>query len=139
MVIKQKQTALFICTHNSARSQIAEAFLRKKFGNRFHAFSAGTHPTSVHPLAVKVMAELGIDISNQSSKNVTEFLNEEIDYVVTVCDSAKETCPYFAGAKKYIHRSFENPVTDIGSDEKILNGFRRVRDEISCWIGEQFK
>lgn len=135
----QKKRVLFICTHNSARSQMAEGLLRSMHGDRYEVFSAGTHPRGVNPYAVKVMKEIGIDISHHRSKSVNEFLGMEIDYVVTVCDSAREECPYFPGGKNYIHRSFEDPSSAKGSEEEIMEVFRRVRDEIRDWINEFFE
>ena len=129
---------LFICTHNSARSQIAEGYLRFKKDSKYNISSAGTDPTRVNPFAVKVMKEIGIDISNHTSKHVNEFLNRQIDYVVTVCDSAKESCPYFPNGKKYLHMSFPDPSQSSGTDEEVLNTFRDVRDQIISWINSYF-
>ena len=105
MIIK----VLFICTHNSSRSQIGEGLLRALYGDRYEAYSAGTNPTRVNPYAIRVMKEIGIDISSQSSKSVDEFLYKKFDYVVTVCNHAKEECPMFPGARKYLHQDFEDP------------------------------
>ncbi len=129
-----KEKVLFICTHNSARSQIAEAFLRYFKGEKYEVYSAGTEPSVVNPYAIRVMAELGISMKNHFSKGVERFLNMEIDYVVTVCDHAKEVCPYFPGGKKYIHKSFEDPSASSGREEDILQKFREVRDRIREWI-----
>ncbi|MCX7975323.1 MAG: arsenate reductase ArsC [Candidatus Aminicenantes bacterium] len=131
-----KKKVLFVCTHNSARSQMAEGFLRFLYGDFYEALSAGTEPTGLHPLAVKVMAEVGIDISQQKSKSVDEFLNQEIDLVITVCDSAKEKCPYFPFGKKRIHESFPDPASIEGSEQDKLEAFRQVRDQIKKWISE---
>ncbi|MFX0113148.1 MAG: arsenate reductase ArsC [Candidatus Hodarchaeota archaeon] len=133
-----KELVLFICTHNSARSQMAEGFLRHLYGDRFEVHSAGTQPGRVHPYAVQVMAEVGIDLSKHHSKNVTEFPDLEIDYVVTVCDSAKEACPIFPGGKQTQHKSFEDPSAATGTQEQILNSFRHVRDQIRGWIEAEF-
>ncbi|MCS7258884.1 MAG: arsenate reductase ArsC [candidate division WOR-3 bacterium] len=133
-----RKKVLFICTHNSARSQIAEGLLNYLYGDKYEAFSAGTQPTQVHPYAIKVMQEIGIDISHHYSKSIQEFVNKEFDYVVTVCDSANETCPIFSNSKIRIHKSFENPVNFTGSEAEILNNFRKVRDEIKEWIVEFF-
>jgi arsenate reductase len=133
-----KRKVLFICTHNSARSQMAEGLLRTMYGDRYEAYSAGTKPTGVHPLAVRVMAEIGIDISHHRSKSVVEFLGAEFDYVVTVCDRAKESCPFFPGAREYIHVGFDDPAGFSGTEEESLSVFRRVRDEIKKWISETF-
>ena len=128
-----KKRVLFICTHNSARSQMAEAFLNSHYGDRYEAHSAGTEPTNVNPYAIKVMGEIGIDITNHRSKSIEEFRDENFDYVVTVCDHAKESCPFFPG-EKIIHKGFEDPSEFKGTEEEILVKIRRVRDEISAWI-----
>ena len=133
-----KQKVLFICTHNSARSQIAEGLLKAIYGERYEAYSAGTKPSSVNQFAINVMKEVGIDISKHRSKSVEEFLNMELDYVVTVCDNAKETCPFFPGGKKHLHQSFTDPSSFTGNDDEILEGFRKIRDEIKKWIEETF-
>jgi len=128
----------FICTHNAARSQMAEGYLRARYGDRFEAFSAGTVATEVHPLAVRVMAELGIDISGHRSKDLGVFIGEEMDVVVTVCDAAAATCPMFPGAKRTIHASFPDPSGATGTEEERLAVFRAVRDEIASWIDATF-
>ncbi len=134
-----KQKILFVCTYNSARSQMAEGLLNHLYGNKYVAFSAGIQPTQVNPYAIKVMQEIGIDISYHRSKSVQEFINQDIDYVVTVCDSANETCPFFPGYKQRMHQSFQNPSSYTGSEEEILNSFRQVRDEIKQWIENSFR
>ncbi|MGB9844129.1 MAG: arsenate reductase ArsC [Caldisericia bacterium] len=134
-----KKKILFICTHNSARSQMAEGLMIYFMNDEFSAFSAGTKPTKVNPFAIKVMKEIGIDISNHRSKSVLEFKGEKFDYVVTVCDSAKENCPFFPGAKEYLHKSFEDPSSFEGSEQEKLNKFREIRDEIKNFIFEKFK
>ncbi len=113
---KERKRVLFICTHNSVRSQIAEGFLNVRFGDRYRAWSAGTEPTQVNPLAIRVMAEAGIDISGHRSKGVEEFLNQDFDYVVTVCDHANETCPFFPGGKTRLHHGFQDPSSFEGSE-----------------------
>jgi arsenate reductase len=133
-----KKTILFICTHNSARSQMAEAFINSFHSAQYAAYSAGTEPTEVNPLAIKVMAEIGVAISNKKAKHVNLYKGQVFDYVVTVCDHAKETCPFFPGAKKYLHQGFEDPSTFTGTDEEKLSGFRRLRDEIRSWIESAF-
>jgi arsenate reductase len=133
-----KKTILFICTHNSARSQIAEALINRFNTEKYHAHSAGTEPTTVNPYTIKVMAELGIDISGNQTKHVNVYKGRNFDYVVTVCDHAKETCPFFPGAKKYLHQGFTDPSTFTGTEEEKLSGFRRVRDEIKSWIESTF-
>lgn len=125
---------LFICTHNSARSQMAEGLLRNMYPDRYESFSAGTEATRVHPMAVRVMVEIGIDISGHRSKSVKEFMGREFDYVVTVCSRAKETCPFFPGARQYLHKDFEDPSATTGSEEQMLAAFRRTRDEIKSWV-----
>jgi arsenate reductase (thioredoxin) len=125
-----KQRVLFLCTGNSARSQMAEALLRNIAGDRYATFSAGTAPAGLNPLAVAVMKELDIDISNQQSKRVERFIGESFDYVVTVCDRAKESCPTFPSARRLVHWTFDDPAAATGSEEDRLLFFRRVRDEI---------
>ncbi|MCS7202360.1 MAG: arsenate reductase ArsC [Dictyoglomus sp.] len=129
---------LFICTHNSARSQMAEGLMNALYKDKFLAFSAGTDPKGVNPLAIEVMKEIGIDISHHRSKSIEEFRGESFDYVVTVCDSAKEKCPFFPGGKKYIHKGFMDPSSFEGSYEEKLEIFRKVRDEIKKWLEEYF-
>jgi arsenate reductase (thioredoxin) len=122
-----KKRVLFLCTGNSARSQMAEGLLRKMGGERFDVCSAGTHPKGLHPRSIEVMSELGIDISKQLSKDVSIFSNEKFDYVITVCDRAKQHCPVFPGAEP-IHWGFDDPA-DVTGDKQVVV-FRRVRDEI---------
>lgn len=131
---EQKQTILFICTHNAARSQMAEGYLRARYGNRFEAFSAGTEPSEVHPAAIAVMAELGIDISAHRSKGLAEFMGQAMDMAVTVCDAAGARCPLFPWAVETVHASFPDPAAAQGDDEEVLEAFRRVRDAIASWI-----
>ena len=121
---------LFVCTHNSARSQMAEGFLRAMAGAHFEAASAGTEATRVHPLAILVMEEVGIDLTGHASKTIDAFLSQPWDYVITVCDSANERCPMFPGGTTRIHWSFDDPSQATGTDEDRLKKFRRVRDEI---------
>jgi arsenate reductase len=129
-----RRRVLFLCTHNSVRSQMAEGLLRHLAGDRFEVYSAGTEATSVRPEAIKVMAELGVDISGQESKTLDSYVDEPFDYVVTVCDDANEACPVFPGAKNRLHWSFRDPSRATGSDEARLRVFRRVRDEILARI-----
>lgn len=126
-----KTKILVLCTGNSCRSQMAEGFL-KSFDDQLQVFSAGTKPAEkVNPKAVKVMNELGIDISDQLPNNVNEYIPDSFDYVVTVCDNAKESCPVFTGDVKHrLHIGFEDPYEARGSDEEVLNTYRRIRDEI---------
>ncbi len=127
----QRSRVLFLCTHNSARSQMAEGLLRHLAGDRFEAMSAGTEATRVRPLAVRVMDEIGVDISGQESKTLERYLGEPFDYVITVCDDANEACPVFPGAKHRLHWSFEDPSRAEGSEEERLAVFRAVRDRIA--------
>lgn len=133
-----KKKVLFICTHNSARSQIAEGILRALYGDRYEAYSAGTHPTGVHSYAVKVMAEINIDISQHTSKSIERFKQIRFDYVITLCDKAKATCPFFPGAKKLIHKGFQDPSQFTSSPLEALAHFRQIRDEINDWIKKTF-
>jgi len=130
----EKKRVLFLCTGNSCRSQMAEGLLRYKAGDRFEVASAGTAPHLVHPFAVKVMEEIGIDISGHHSKSVKEFMNQGFDYIITVCDQAREACPVFPGGEKRIHWSLEDPVRAEGSEEEKLNIFRRIREELMSRI-----
>jgi arsenate reductase len=132
-----KHRVLFICTHNSARSQMAEGLLRQLGSDRFEVFSAGTEATFVRPLAIKAMAELGIDISKQQSKKLDRYLDEPFDDVITVCDTAAETCPIFPGAAHRRHWSFEDPSKATGSGDEQLAVYRRVRDEIRSRIEQE--
>lgn len=129
-----KQKVLFICTHNCARSQMAEGYLNARYGERYEAYSAGMEATKVHPLAIRSMSEIGIDISKHRSKDLMEFFDMDIDLVVTVCDSANAVCPMFPGANKSIHVSFPDPSEATGSEIEQMKVFRKVRDEITGWI-----
>src|SRR3989338_287187 len=121
---------LFLCTGNSARSQMAEGFLRHMAGDRFEVFSAGVKPTAVNLLVIKVMAEIGIDISKHMSKSVMEFIDQNFDYVVTVCGNAQKTCPVFPGEHEKIHWDLEDPAASEGSEEDKLKVFRKIRNDI---------
>lgn len=127
------QRVLFLCVHNSARSQMAEGLLRAWGGSRYEVESAGNEATEVRPLAIRAMAEIGIDISAQRSKSVAEFAGQDFDYAITVCDSAREACPYFP-ADHQLHWGFDDPSLATGSEEERLGVFRRVRDEIAARI-----
>jgi arsenate reductase len=129
-----KKRVLFICAHNSARAQMAEGLLRSLGGDQFEAFSAGTEATHIRSLAIKAMAELGIDISNQQSKTLERYLNEPFDEVITVCDTAAEACPLFHGAAKMKHWSFPDPSKATGSEAEQLAVYRHVRDDIRARI-----
>lgn len=134
----KKKKVLFICTHNSARSQMAEGILRSLYPERYEAYSAGTEPTELNPYTIEVMREMGIDISRQRSKSINEFSNKRFDYVITVCGQAKESCPFFP-EREVIHQGFLDPSQLKGTEEKILEGFRKVRDEIKEWIEKAFE
>jgi arsenate reductase len=125
-----KPRILILCTGNSARSQMAEGLMRHEAGGRFEVFSAGTRPSQVRPEAIAVMAEIGLDISSHRSKSVDEFVGQDLDFVITVCDNAKETCPVFPGAIKRLHWPFEDPAAVEGSEEVRKAAFRRIRDRI---------
>lgn len=126
----QPTRILFLCTHNSARSQMAEGLLRHIAGDRFEVHSAGTEATHVRPLAIRAMAEIGIDISVQRSKTMDEYLDQPFDYVITVCDRANESCPIFPGDPERIHWSFDDPAAARGSEDQQLAVYQRVRNEI---------
>jgi arsenate reductase len=129
-----KKTILFICVHNSARSQMAEGLVNALYSDRFQAVSGGTMATRVHPAAIKAMAEIGIDISGHRSKSIDEFEGRRFDYVVMVCDDKASDCPFFPGGREYIHHAFDDPAACQGTDEEVLACFRRSRDEIKAWI-----
>lgn len=135
-----KKKILILCTGNSCRSQMAEGFL-KSFNPDLEVYSAGTFPASkVSSKAIKVMNEIGIDISTGYPKDVNVFLNDSFDYVITVCDNAKESCPIFRGnVKEQIHIGFDDPVEAVGTEEEILSEFKRVRDEIKNRFLEFYK
>ncbi|MBA4114857.1 MAG: arsenate reductase ArsC [Rubrobacter sp.] len=137
MAVSKKSRILFLCTHNSARSQMAEGLLRHLAGDRFEVHSAGTEATSVRPEAVRVMAEVGVDISGQESKTLERYLGETFEYVITVCNDANEACPVFPGARNRLHWSFEDPSRATGTDEERLEVFRKVRDRIRSRIEEE--
>jgi len=132
----ERRRVLVLCTHNSARSQMAEGFLRALGGDRVDVESAGTEATRVHPLAIRVMDEVGIDLRAHTSKTLDRFLDERWDYVITVCDSANERCPLFPGAATRLHWSFDDPSAVTGAEAERLAGFRRVRDEIRARLRE---
>ncbi len=117
---------------------MAEALLQFRYGDQYEAFSAGTSPSRVNPWAIRVMAELGVDISGQVSEHVENYIDQDFDTVVTTCDAAQEACPWFPNATNQIHNSFEDPAGAAGSKERILGVFRRVRDEIDRWVQETF-
>ena len=125
--MSDKKRVLFLCTGNSARSQMAEGLLRKLAGDRYEVFSAGTQPKGVHPRTIEVMQEISIDVRSQTSKNVTQYQDQQFDYVITVCDRARQHCPIFPGAEP-VHWGFDDPVD--APEAKQLEAFRHVRDEI---------
>jgi arsenate reductase len=125
-----KKRILVLCTGNSARSQMGEGLFRTEGGDSFAVFSAGTRPSTVRPEAIAVMKEIGIDISGQRSKSVEEFSDQSFDYVVTVCDNARDNCPVFPAGAARFHWSFEDPAAVDGSDAERLSAFRRIRDQI---------
>ncbi len=150
-----KTKILFLCTHNSARSQMAEGLLRQIYGKRYEVFSAGTDPTQVNPLAIKAMAEIGIDISRQRSKSIDEFTETDIDLTVSVCQSSAKTLCKLCGpttfmgrpdvvnanlhkTKHYLVHGFDDPSEAEGTEEEKLAAFRKIRDEIKKWITEEF-
>ena len=145
---REKKKVLFLCTHNSARSQMAEGLLRAMYSDRYEAYSAGVAATSLDPRAVRAMLEIGIDISAQHSKSSQEFQDTVFDLAVTVCDRAKQACPICSTqvqrpsksprAKEVIHKSFADPAAAAGSEEEQLKVFRQVRDEIKEWISQTF-
>ena len=130
MLKKEHKKILVICTGNSARSQMAEGFL-KHYKKDWEIYSAGTQPVGLNPIAVGVMSEKGIDISGYKSKHIDLFSNMKFDYVITVCDNAKESCPVFPGNAEYIHWSLKDPAAAEGTKEEKLNAFRKIRDEIN--------
>lgn len=135
--MREKKKVLFLCTGNSCRSQMAEAWTRALKGDVLEAFSAGIETHGLNPMALRVMAEAGVDISGHRSKHVKELLDEGIDYVVTVCDHAAESCPRFPGKAKVIHHSFQDPpalARTAKTEEEALAHYRRVRDEIRAFV-----
>jgi arsenate reductase (thioredoxin) len=135
--MNEKKSVLILCTGNSARSQMAEGLLRHDAGDKFEVESAGVAPGIVRPEAIQAMREIGIDITSHRSKSADEFTGQKLDFIITVCDNAKETCPVFPGEAKRIHRSFEDPpAAGVGTDESRMLIFRRVRDEIRAWLKE---
>lgn len=134
--LASRRRVLFICTHNSARSQMAEGWLRHLAGDRFEVHSAGTRPGTVRPLAIRVMAEAGVDISAQTSKSLDRYLDQPWDYVITVCDDANEVCPVFPGGRRRLHWSFPDPSRAAGTEEEQLAVYRQVRDAIRARIEE---
>ena len=137
-ICSSKKSVLFVCTHNTVRSQMAEASLNNIYGDRYSAFSAGSDPTQIDPLVITVMKEVGIDVSSYKSKGLNVFQDYHFDYVVTVCDQANESCPYFPGGNLRIHKSFSDPSEIKGNPEDVINGYRHIRNEIKKWIEKEF-
>ncbi|PLX87249.1 MAG: arsenate reductase [Desulfuromonas sp.] len=133
-----KKRVLFLCTHNSCRSQMAEGLVNHDLGDRIAAFSAGSEATQVNPLAAKVMTEIGIDLSDHRSKVLSEFAGQPFDYVITLCGDANEKCPLFFGGVERQHIGFEDPSRLPGSEEDVLPEYRRVRDQIRRTLGNFF-
>lgn len=133
-----KQRILFICVHNAARSQMAEGLFRHLYGDNFEVYSAGSEPLTVDPLAIECMEEIGIDISNHKSKSLKEFERQEFDYVITVCGNPYNTCPFFAGGKKYFKQTFEDPSSFEGTEVEKFELFRKVRDELKFWLEDLY-
>lgn len=125
-----KQKILVLCTGNSCRSQMAEGYLRHLAGDRFEVVSAGLEPSVVNPKAIRVMLEDGVDISSHTSKDVAQFVGQEFDFIITVCDHAKERCPFFPGQAERIHWSFQDPAAAKGTEEEVIAVFRGVRNQI---------
>lgn len=134
-----KRRVLFLCTANSCRSQMAEGIVNYFWGDRLEAFSAGTQASFVNPTAIKVLKEIGIDISRHRSKNLSEFDGQSFDYVITLCGDANETCPLYIGGTKKTHIGFNDPAKATGAQDEIMREFRRVRDEIKMKLDEFFK
>jgi arsenate reductase len=134
----RKTRVLFICTANAARSQMAEGLLRAKYGDRYEVFSAGTHQSRVSPRAIRVMQEIGIDISHHRSKSLDEMSGMTFDLAVTLCDRASQVCPVVTCAKKTMHYGFPDPHLTPGSEDDLIEGYRRVRDDIGAWIDKTF-
>ncbi len=131
---KDKIKVLFLCTGNSCRSQIAEGWAKQLKSDVIEAHSAGVRPSGVNPWSIKVMAEAGVDISGHTSKHIDDLAGIDFDYVVTLCDNAKEQCPVLQSKTKMIHKAFEDPTLVMGSEEEVMAAFRRIRDEIKAFI-----
>ena len=133
-----KKNVLFLCIHNAVRSQMAEAFLNHLYGDRYSAFNAGSDPTVLDPLVVKVMKEVGMDVSANPSKSLSVFQGMHFDWVITVCDQVQESCPYFPQGDIRIHKRFSDPSKFQGNAEDVMQEYRRVRDEIKTWVEKEF-
>ena len=141
MMILKKRKVLFLCTGNSARSQMAEGLLRWHGGRYFDAFSAGLEPKGINPYTIRVMQEIGYEMESHRSKNLSEYLGEHFSYLITVCNHADEKCPVFPGMGQRLHWGFEDPATFAGTDEEILAKFREIRNQIDntilAWMSSQ--
>jgi arsenate reductase len=131
---KDKLKVLFLCTGNACRSQIAEGWTKQLKSDTIDAYSAGIRPAGVSSKAIKVMAEAGVDISKQTSKHIADLDGIDFDYVVTLCDNAKQQCPVFADKAKLVHRAFEDPYFATGTEEQIMQVFRKTRDDIRAFV-----
>ena len=129
-----KKKMLFLCTGNSARSQLAEGIMRHFRGDEFEVFSAGTDPKGVHPKTIEVLSEIGIDASTQTSKHINELPVKDFDYIITLCGSAAQNCPVFFGKGVKMHQGFDDPAAVAGSDQEVVESFRVVRDQIKAFI-----
>lgn len=135
-----KKKVLFICTHNAARSQMAEGFVRALYDDCYEAYSAGTEPTRVHPCAIMVMWEADVDISTYHAKGLEEFDGQQFDYVVTLCADAQEACPIFVGGETYLHHAFDDPAQSqtTATETDTCTRFRIIRDQVKEWIDSTF-
>ena len=133
-----RTSVLFVCTHNSARSQLAEGLLRDRYGDRYEVASAGTVARGVHPLAARALEEAGIDASAHTSKTIDSLGGAAFDVVVTVCDNAREACPYLPARDRNVHHAFADPSAVDGTEAERLDAFRHARDEIAAWIDREF-
>lgn len=131
---KEKLSILFLCTGNSCRSQMAEGWVKKLKSDSIEAFSAGVNPSRLNSRAIQVMAEAGVDISENLPKHIDELCGIDFDYVITLCDNARESCPVFGGKAKLIHKPFADPTVLMGAEEVIMNAFRKIRDEIRDFV-----
>ncbi len=136
--MSERKSVLILCTGNSARSQMAEGLLKHITVGEYEVFSAGTKPSIVRPEAIKALKELNLDISENRSKSADEFAGQEIDFVLTVCDNAKESCPHFPAKTKVIHKAFDDPAAVEGNEEERLKAFKKVRDEINMYFADEF-
>jgi len=134
----EKQRVIFLCIHNSARSQMAEGLFKQLYGDEFDVYSAGSEPKGVDPLAVKCMDKIGIDISDHRSKSLKEFEGQKFDYVITVCGNSYNACPFFVGGKKYFKQVFEDPSTFEGIENEKLELFNKLRDQLKIWLDDLY-